>query len=185
MRALAIVPLLMLGSHPASNEGDIQPIGDVVVKVDCTAGSGTAFRVGPTELISVAHVTGMTGCKIDGQPFTVTYRHGDFTALKMDAPAPQWLKIDCGGFVQNHHYIGYGFARGLDSETSVDVVATGAMEDAEEILVGIFEFQPGQSGGPVVDAGSGEVVGTVNAANWEAGASFSTPLSETRLCPKA
>jgi len=183
MRALALVPLMAMTAHPVSTESGIQPVGDVIVKVDCTAGSGTAFRVGPTELISVAHVATMAGCTINGAPFTITYRHGDFTALKVEKPSDAWLKIDCSGFLPRHHYIAYGFARGLDSETSVDLTALGLSQDGEAMLIGVFEAQPGQSGGPVVDAGSGEVVGTVNAANWEAGVSFSTPLQDTKLCP--
>jgi hypothetical protein len=41
------------------------------------------------------------------------------------------------------------------------------------------------SGGAVLDADTGAVVGTVNAANWEDGTSFSIPLSDTPVCKKS
>jgi hypothetical protein len=44
----------------------------LVHQVICLEGKGTAFRVGPRHFLSVAHVTGLHGCSVDGQPIAVT-----------------------------------------------------------------------------------------------------------------
>jgi hypothetical protein len=172
----------MLAPAPVSTEYNLAG-GHGIERVDCTEGAGTAFRVGPRLYVSVAHVTGMSACKVDGEPLTITYRHGDFSAFTVPDASKEWLKIDCGGFVAGRHYIALGYARGLDTEASVDLTGTPFSQNDEAILLGVFTVQPGQSGGPIVDAGSGEVVGTVNAADWEQGVSFSVPLKGTKLCP--
>jgi hypothetical protein len=43
---------------------------------------------------------------------------------------------------------------------------------------------PGMSGGPIVDAETGRVVGTVNKENFEAGLSWSVQLKDTPICKK-
>jgi hypothetical protein len=63
------------------------------------------------------------------------------------------------------------------------MVATGKYADAGmAALVGVFTAQPGQSGGPIIDAETHKVVGTVNAADWESGATFSVELRGTSIC---
>lgn len=183
MRGLAILPFLALyGQHPASTSAGLEPETGIV-RVDCADSAGTAFRVGPNLYISVAHVTSGKGCTINSEPVKVTYTHGDFTSFVSGDSSDKWLAIDCGGFVPKHHYIAIGYARDLDTLTSVDLTATGLNQGGEAILLGVFVVIPGMSGGPIVDAGTGSVVGTVNAYNQEVGASFSTPLKGTRLCP--
>lgn len=151
--------------------------------VDCATTAGTAFRISPHLLLSVNHVVTGTNCQIAGEPIHVDYqaRKADFAELSDDRDG-QWLKVDCGGFVAGHEYLAIGHARGLDELASVELMGTGHYDHGMARLMGIYTAQPGQSGGPIVDAVTGDVVGTVNAANWEYGATFSVELKGTWIC---
>jgi hypothetical protein len=102
----------------------------------------------------------------------------------IDGDAGKYLKIDCGGFVKGRQYVAVGYARAAPFLTTVALEATGQTYDGFAILVGIFTVVPGMSGGAVLDADTGKVVGTVNVYNMEQGWSGSVPLSETPLCRK-
>jgi len=181
--ALSLVALSPPSWHPSATQEGIAPWEHPeVVKVQCDEGSGTAFRVGPTNLLSVNHVTSLHGCTINGAPFKVVQKQGDFTILSSDQKADRWLHIDCGGFVAGKIYEAEGFARGLDTLTTVDATATGEKLGGFARLVGVFTWTPGQSGGPVIDLTTGNVVGTVNVYNAERGDSGSVPLSTTPVC---
>lgn len=143
--------------------------------------SGSAFRVGAGLFLSVNHVTSNKNCEIEGQPIRVLYHSGDFSMLADNRPG-KFLKVDCGGFIEGHEYVAVGHARGADKLTVVPLIATGQMVDGYAVLVGILEFQPGMSGGPVLDSETGMIVGTINAANWEEGTSFSVALKDTIVC---
>lgn len=151
--------------------------------VICGNSSGSAFRIGPNLMLSVKHVTRLNGCMIDGQPQHLIYSSpkADFSMLR-DQRAARWIKVDCRGFVAGRHYFAIGHARGLDQLTTVELIATGAYDDGMAVLAGIMTAQPGQSGGPIIDAETHQVVGTVNAANWEEGTTFSVELKQTPVC---
>ena len=119
---------------------------------------------------------------IDGKPINVIEQSGDFTILSSDDTADKWLTIDCGGFVKGHMYVAEGFARGLTSLTTVDILATGETLNGFDRLWGVFTVIPGQSGGPIVDESTGKVVGTVNVYNAERGDSGSIALKDTPVC---
>jgi hypothetical protein len=93
-----------------------------------------------------------------------------------------YLHVDCGGFIKGSDYEATGYARGAPFRTTVNVTDTGVSRGGLEALVGIFTFIPGQSGGPVVDSGSGYVVGTVNTYDAEDGVSGSVELKGTPVC---
>lgn len=153
-----------------------------VVRVDCLLGRGSAFRVGPNMLLSVAHVTSMPLCNIGGKPFTVIEKRGDFTVLQVADTSRSWLKIDCGGYVKGHRYQAIGYARGLDTQTTIDLIATGEKDGQMSQLEGVFTVIPGQSGGPIIDEDTGEAVGTTNTFEPEQGLSGSVALSDTPVC---
>lgn len=192
MKALAILASLVLVgaapatapvlSHALTRDGVSPTVYPQVVRVDCGEFSGTAFRVGPQEMVSVNHVTSLPGCTIDGRPFTVNIHAGDFSIITTVDEGSRWLKIDCGGFVAGRKYQAIGYARGLDTITEVDLTATGRTIGGFSILSGVFTVVPGQSGGAVIDAQSGAVVGTVNNYNSESGLSGSIALGSTALC---
>jgi V8-like Glu-specific endopeptidase len=161
-----------------------------IVQVWCFAKdaiyAGSAFRVGNGLLLSVNHVTNSGQCLIDGKAIDIKYKapKADFSMLKGD-PGP-FLKVDCGGYVKGRKYIAAGYARGLNHITLVELAATGETDpdSGQSILMGIFSVVPGQSGGPIFDEETGEVVGVINAENYEEGLSWSVPLSDTPLCGK-
>lgn len=172
-----------IDTSPAVTETGIDPsLHPEVVRVDCIPGRGTAFRVGPRTLISVAHVTSLGGCAINGVPITVIETKGDFSVLLTNDVSDKWLRIDCGGFVKGRPYTAIGFARGLPVQTTVDVVATGDDLSGFARLWGVFTVIPGQSGGPIIDAESGKVVGTVNVYDAQRGNSGSMALKNSPVC---
>lgn len=179
----ALVCVSATDPRPANTQSGIAPDAMVeVVQVRCLASAGSAFYVGPRVLLSVAHVTSASGCFIDGEPVKVIGKQGDFTILLAPRPVDKWLRVDCEGFKRGRVYTAWGFARGLPSLTSVDMVATGRFISGFARLWGIFNVIPGQSGGPIVDPQTGRAVGTVNVYNAQRGDSGSVELKGTVLC---
>jgi hypothetical protein len=188
-------PSIILASLVFSPANVIVPdAGDVVippaaiVQVICIKGNdeyaGTAFRVGNGILLSVNHVTETGQCTINGAPISKWYRSpsSDFSMLHGDNGP--FIKVDCGGFVKGRHYIALGYGRGVPIISQVDLIATGLTDRGEAVLEGILSVIPGQSGGPVVDSETGEVVGTVNAQDFEDGLSWSVELKTTPICKR-
>ena len=170
-------------AQPAATETGIDPSANPeVVRVDCATGRGSAFRVGPHILLSVAHVTSIGGCEINGVPIKVIRTQGDFAELYSDDVADKWLKVDCGGFRKGHLYTAIGFARGMPFQTTIDVTDTGSALSGFERLWGVFTVIPGQSGGAMIDPETGKVVGTINVYDAGRGNSGSIPLKDTPVC---
>jgi hypothetical protein len=179
----ALLALVPVSAFAAANETNILPWQHPeVVRVDCLFGRGSAFYVGPTTLLSVAHVTTMLGCTINGKPFTVLRSKGDFSIISVATPSTNWLRIDCGGFVAGKLYEAIGYARGLDTQTTVELEATGKIDGQLSRLGGVFTVIPGQSGGPIRDELTGRVTGTVNTYDAEDGLSGSVALKDTPVC---
>jgi hypothetical protein len=188
MLTAAKAALLALAAFPlaSATQSDISPWQHPeIVKVDCLYVSGTAFRVGPRVLLSVAHVVKNVGCTIGGKPFKIIHTKGDFAVLEMDQADNRWLRVDCSGFVKGKHYLALGYARGLDTQTEVEIEATGKTDGGQARLSGVFTVIPGQSGGPVMDMETGSVLGTVNTYVADYGLSGSVELKGTSVCPKA
>jgi hypothetical protein len=166
---------------------------DPIPKVACPDGSGTAFRVGPHLLLTAKHVATHKGCTIDGQPMKVAWvSPTSDVALLSDDRSGRFLHVDCGGFVQGRTYAALGYARGLDQITRVEMVAIGEavgvrLEGKPQsgpmgVLVGVFTSVPGQSGGPIVDAMTGDATGIVSGGNFEVAVSVSVALRDTPIC---
>ena len=154
-----------------------------IVRVQCLTSSGTAFYVGPTTLVSVAHVTDGPFCHIGGKPFDVVHRKDDFSILKVAEPVGKWLRVDCRGFSAGKRYTAWGFARGLYTLTSIDIIAKGEIFYGFSRLWGVFNVIPGQSGGPISPDGEPDLAtGSVNVYNAERGDSGSTAFKDTILC---
>lgn len=185
--ALAAMGLLVPSTvAPATVEQTvISP--DAIVQVICptTGGyfAGTAFRVGPTGItLSVNHVTKTGTCLIDGKRVKLSYSSPDKDFSMIDGDRGPYLGIDCGGFIKGRHYIAIGYARGLPFQTTVEMIGTGQKSGQFSILVGLWTVIPGMSGGPIVDAETGRVVGTTNVYNFEGGWSGSLALADTPVC---
>lgn len=187
--ALLAAPVLLSATHslPARTEEGIAPeTRPEIVRVQCMLSSGTAFYVGPTTLLSVAHVTDDQPCRAGGKPFRIVEQSGDFAVLAVDEPVTRWLRIDCGGFKAGDRYTAWGYARGLMTLTTVDIMAKGEMLFGFSRLWGVFNVIPGQSGGPISPTDDpSRVVGTVNVYDAARGDSGSMALKDTSLCASA
>lgn len=198
IRALVLTAALLIPSPvaPAS-----VPLADAIPKVVCPARDGqymgTAFYVGPHLLLTARHISANAPCFIDGEPMHVTYTapNDDYAVLSDDRTG-RFIHADCQGFVADRQYAVLGHGRGVDTIVRVDVVASGETYYAKpkddvpyrgpySVLRGMFEGVPGQSGGPIVDAETGDAVGIVSAADWENGITLAVPLSDTPVCKKA
>ena len=177
MRGLVAASLALV---PMESQVYSIPADPRIVLVDCDNSRGSAFRVGPHNYVSVAHVTDDKGCKINGQPFKV-----EFAFITTSEDRPGFMRIDCGGFKLGHRYLGLGYARGRPNITAVEIVGTGEKVAGLAWLVGLATVIPGQSGGPVVDRETMRPVGTVNRYNAMVGASGSVALADTALCKKS
>jgi len=180
--ALAAFPLVSNTPTPIAFAQDAA-IPKVVCPVPDGYSMGTAFRVGGSLLLTVKHVTAEAPCYIDGRPVKVLYTDPkrDFSMISDGSSGPS-LKIDCGGFVKGRKYLAVGHARGRDELTTVELEATGDSNWGFSVLTGVFTVVPGQSGGPVIDAETGAVVGTVNVYEFTEGVSGSVPLRDTPVC---
>jgi hypothetical protein len=188
MSVLFKAALLALGSLPLLSNArtNIAPWEHPeIVRVDCAHVRGTAFRVGPQTYLSVAHVTSNRGCQINGRPFEVVRSEGDFSILHTDMTDTRWFKVNCGGFVPGHKYVAIGYALGLDTQTEIEVTATGKKDGQRSILEGVFTVIPGQSGGAMIDEETGQPTGTINTYNADGKFSGSVDLKSTSACRNA
>ncbi len=172
-----------LPARPRSGHGIPASDHPEVVKVVCLTGTGTAFRVSPALLLSVAHVTKLSGCGIGKNLIKQISAEGDFSVVSDGAGGP-WLTVDCIGFVKGRRYVAVGYARGLDTITEVELTAEGRVLNGFDVLTGVFTVVPGQSGGPVIDRETGRVVGAINAYDPFKGYSAATALKDTTICKK-
>ena len=182
--ALALLsPVLLSNAAAVTEDYTHRPLVHIVM---CTKGSGTAFRTGPTTMISVAHVTDNEGCKVAGQPFTVANDPGlDFSVITTPVKRGGAFRINCDGFKVGEWYYAAGYAYGRPWQQTVTLRAI-ATDNGRGLAVlhGYPTVIPGMSGGPIMNA-AGEVVGTVNRYTPWAPFSFSQSLSETSVCRKS
>jgi hypothetical protein len=156
----------------------------LIHKVSCDEGSGTGFRVGLQHWLSVAHVTAMHNCTVDGAAISVTEQDGnrDFSRFDTRRATENGFRVNCHGFVPGRWYFAVGHALGKDFQTLLAVYATYAKgPDGKRVLIGEYDFIPGMSGGPVLNE-AGEVVGVVNAYLPGTPISLSRELKDTSIC---
>lgn len=158
--------------------------------VQCARGSGTAWRSGSGSFVSVDHVTSHEGCKIDGEPITVTHfsKELDYSSLRT-AIFGMGLKINCEGFKDRTVYLAIGYAQGKPFQRAMFVQASDNLTKIASwkgfyALFGKEAYIPGMSGGPVINE-AGEVVGLVNGFNQILPISYSQALKDTPLCNSA
>jgi hypothetical protein len=183
----ALLAFALLIPAPSSEEPDDYGRGFAdhpsVRMVDCKEGSGSAVQIAG-QWISVAHVTSMHDCRIDGQPISVTEQNGakDFSRLTVPSSRHIPIKVDCGGMKVGSWVYAYGYALGLPYQTRVAMRVTEVMDPSGmRELIGAYTVIPGMSGGLVMNA-RGEAVGVVNAYRPFSGLSFSRDLRQTSLC---
>ena len=186
--ALALASLPLASATPQTVSYSTNPaIVQVVCRTPEGTGRGTAFRISPELLVSVAHVTSIGNCSIHDRPIKVLVedREQDFALIRLPGSEPS-MKIDCGGYQWGKMYFAIGFARGLPDRRILTLAGTGQrvkLEGRREPfgLLAHNRVIPGMSGGAIVGA-DGRVVGLVNAYSLFFNISFSRELSDTILC---
>jgi serine protease Do len=139
--------------------------------VGAGAGStGTGFYLGPRTLVTAAHV--VEGCArvalADGGDLDLVASDAelDIAVLAAPSPAPRWLSLAPGRAArlgQRVHAVGfpyYAIAGTSLNLTSGNVSALAGVDDDPRFLSFSAPVQPGNSGGPLIDA-HGAVVGLV------------------------
>lgn len=184
LAAASVIPLASATHLVGATQEGISPTEHPeVLRVQCIGASGTAFRIGQTKAISVAHVTGRQGCFIENKPYTTLHQKGDFSILELPTPSGAYAKIDCNGFVPGRKYEAIGYARGRYTLTIVTgLTATEEKFGEMVVLRGVFTVIPGQSGGLMRDSLTKLTVGTVNLYDARGGLSASMPLKGTAAC---
>jgi hypothetical protein len=156
----------------------------LVHKLGCDEGSGTAFRTGLNHWISVAHVTALHNCMVDGNKIAVTEqdRARDFSRFDTQNSVPNGFRVNCHGFIPGQWYWSVGHALGKPFQTAIALYATYAKApDGKRVLLGEYDVIPGMSGRPIINS-AGEVVGTVNAFIPGTPISLSRELKSTSIC---
>lgn len=180
---LAFALLIPASSSSEADDGRAFANHPSVRMVDCKEGSGSAVQIAG-QWISVAHVTSMHDCRIDGQPISVTEQNGakDFSRLTVPSSRYVPVRISCKGMTPGEFVWAYGYALGLPYQTRVAMRVTEVLgENGMRELIGAYTVIPGMSGGLVMNA-RGEAVGVVNAYRQFSGLSFSRDLRQTSLC---
>lgn len=178
--AAALAAVCLIGATVPATRLKPGALYPQVVQVECDTGRGTAFAIRGGKRLSVAHVTNISGCKIDGEPVHATRDEGvDFSVI--EAAEHNGFPINCEGFRPGQWYFAIGYARGWQWQTMVMILATFQNAEGQTVLIGPPTVIPGMSGGPVLNS-AGEVVGTVNRYNDSFALSFSQPLKGTSVC---
>ncbi len=147
----------------------------------CNEGSGTGFIIKDGVLVTALHVAVMTGCEDSVTHMKyVTYHRDlahDFAMMTGATPEMPPLKINCGGYKKGSLYAAYGHSNHLTMNTifrrsilratgfypDVSIKMDDGSIDTRKGMAGLDGYIVfGQSGGPILDADTDEVVGIVN-----------------------
>jgi S1-C subfamily serine protease len=139
---------------------------------DGPSGSGTAFFVNNTDLVTAEHV--VSGCNLitlaDGTALTVigTDASVDLAVLESPKRSRDWLSITNAGRAklgEKAYVLGYPYYQlagtSLNFTTGNVSALAGALDDKRMISISA-PVQPGNSGGPLLN-GKGEILGVVSA----------------------
>lgn len=173
--ALSILAFLVIpyaaGTKSYSPSTESPPLGNfplgLVARIDCEAGSGTAWVIGPELMMSADHVTNSGNCSINGVPVYVVNsdKRLDYSfisaPLKSEVPA---IPITCKP--ARHSYT-FGFPDGVMTGSIIHRIGNKVSSETAEIydtVVYTGATYPGMSGGPVFNE-RGEVTGILIGSN--------------------
>lgn len=195
-RALALLAGVMFLVSAAPPEIDFAPVPmftyvKAVRQLFCGRTRGTGFYTGAQALTSANHVTEGNNCGTDNEVIQTVYADAklDFSSSRV-TQAGEPLQVDCNGFKEGREYIGIGYAHGQEIQRVVVVSPNSLISPLYQwedftTLVGRERLIPGMSGGPVVDAETGKVVGIVRGYNGVPGISYARDVKDTPLCPSS
>lgn len=179
---------LALALSPTSQAQTTYVANPYIEKINCDEGSGTGFKLSTGVWVSVAHVTTLSNCRVDGIPIFVTHSDplGDFSTFIVPGDYRKGgIKPDCDGFQERQWYFGTGHAGGLPILTSIPVMFAQVLNDVPHPrgwkVLAYNRYIKGQSGGPALNV-RGEATGTVNALGIDYRISFSRQLRDTIVC---
>jgi serine protease Do len=167
------VEMVRAAQHPAPRSGTRIPVATPsgLAPEDMPAGgSGTAFFVNNTDLVTAGHV--VDGCAsvafVDGTPLEVVARHPvlDLALLASPRRSRDWIPVHLTGkarlgqqaFVLGYPYFG-AIGTALNMSGGHVSALAGLGDDAGTITISA-PVQPGNSGGPLL-ARDGTVIGVV------------------------
>ena len=151
--------------------GATQPALDALPGFEAAPGStGTGFYLGPSTLVTAAHVVAQCGriALADGSPLDLVAADPelDIAVLATPRPADTWLRLAAGTparLGQRVHAAGfpyYAIAGTSLHLTTGNVSALAGVDDDPRFFSFSAPVQPGNSGGPLIDA-KGAVLGLV------------------------
>jgi S1-C subfamily serine protease len=162
--AFAALPDASPAALPAPDAGTVPPVAADLA----TTGSG--FYLGPRTLVTAAHVVARCGriALADGSPLELVAADDelDVAVLAAPRPAPAWLALAHGRAArlgQRVHAAGfpyYALAGTSLHLTTGNVSALAGVDDDPRFFSFSAPVQPGNSGGPLIDA-RGAVLGLV------------------------
>ena len=177
--ALAGLPLLV-----SASPGPVIVNYGFVEQIKCDLVTGSAVRLHGGQYVSAHHVTANTGCKVRGQPITVTSFDEllDFSTFTIERAPRRGAKVNCAGIMPGEWIFAVGYAGGLPVQRMVTIRHHGFQaSNGMAILHGRDTIIPGMSGGIGMNQ-AGEVVAINNMYNPMLRLSLLRELKDTALC---
>lgn len=160
--------------------------------------SGTGFMVGPTKMITAAHVVTDDVCWDTRSETPLTLKEyddaNDYAVMEADMgfhPQAQFMRVSCDGLKPKKIYDSIGFARGIalimthqkaSKKKSPEGFVLSNGRDAVGLRLVFGDIIPGMSGGPIIDKDG--VVVAINSATDGRGIGLVRELKDTSICPK-
>jgi len=155
MLALALVPLAFAEWALQPNVATEVP-DKAIVLVVCTDRMGTAFHIGNGNYVTASHVVnGTKECRIGVNPARVLKDDSAKDVAELAGPdIGDRLRVDCGGFRPNRHYLATGYV-GRINLVRLPLIYSAFGDDPDNgngQFVGP-DIIPGMSGGPLLNEG--------------------------------
>jgi hypothetical protein len=189
--ALVCASVLLVSATPVSTamtSDETQPSPytiplDLVQKIDCNGGSGTASFIDGNTVMTASHVASLGGCRLLGNPLVLNHNSGELDFATLNSPlvsAPDRIPYSCDGIIPGRVYYTVGWALG-ERFVAVRMIGTGGhWPDGLTRVRG--RGMPGMSGGPVFDEHGFVVAIHIGSSRDGSNVAAVRPLAQTYLC---